>query len=331
MKYQKLGNKLNVSKIGIGCMGMSFAYGEYPEAESIKTLHHAIELGVNFFDTAELYGPYRNEILLGKAFKHKRDKVIIATKFGFAIDPSTEKVIGFNSKPEHVKAVAEASLKRLGVEVIDLFYQHRVDPEVPIEETVGAMAQLVKEGKVRALGLSEAEPDEIKRAHATHPITALQSEYSLWTRSVEHGILPLCKELGIGFVPYSPLGRGFFTGKFTREMISKNDFRSVLPRFSEDNFDSNQKLLKNLNEIAKEKQCTMAQLVLAWLMHQDENIFPIVGVRRMQHLEENLNSLNVKLDENDQKRISEALPLDQVKGDRYSGGPKAKQAIVTSN
>lgn len=275
MKTRKLGNELTVSAVGLGCMGMSFAYGEADESQSIRTLHRAIELGVDFFDTAEVYGPYENEKLLGKALKGRRDRVVIATKFGFRIDPgkpAAEAIKGVDGRPENAKTVAEASLKRLGTDVIDLYYQHRVDPAVPIEETVGAMAELVKEGKVRAIGLSEASAATIRRAHAVHPIAAIQSEYSLWSRDPEQEVLDTCRELGIGFVPYSPLGRGMLTGTIRKvEDLAADDFRRSLPRFQEENFEANAALVATLERLAMERGVTAAQLALAWVVNQGED------------------------------------------------------------
>lgn len=322
MKMRKLGQELSVSAIGLGCMGMSHAYGGQDEQESIKTLHRAVEIGVNFFDTAEVYGPFVNEELVGKALKPFRDTVVIATKFGFKIDSSksqTNAMSGLDSRPAHVKEVAEASLKRLGVEVIDLFYQHRVDPEVPIEDTVGAMAELVKEGKVRALGLSEAGADIIRRAHAVHPISALQSEYSLWTRDPEGEILDTCRELGIGFVPFSPLGRGFLTGKITSTSeMAENDMRRSLPRFEADNMAANMALVRLVEEMASEKNVTAAQLALAWVLAKGDFIVPIPGARKITHLEQNAAAAEVSLSREEIGRLDELLAPEKVAGARYS-------------
>ena len=321
MKTRKLGPQLTVSAVGLGCMGMSHAYGGQDEQESIRTLHRAVELGVTFFDTAEVYGPFENEILVGKALKPHRDKVVIATKFGFKIDTSktgANAMSGVNSRPEHVREVAEASLKRLGVEVIDLFYQHRVDPQVPIEETVGAMAELVKEGKVRALGLSEAGASVIRRAHAVHPISALQSEYSLWTRDPEGEILDTCRELGIGFVPFSPLGRGFLTGKLQKpEDFGDNDFRRTLPRFSEENMAANAALVKLLEDMAAAKGVTAAQLALAWVINQDDFIVPIPGARKIGHLEQNVAAADISLSPEELKTLGDMLAPEKFAGKRY--------------
>ena len=303
-------------------MGMSFAYGGQAEAESIATLQRAVEIGVTFLDTAEVYGPYENELLLGKALKGIRDKVVIATKFGFKISETgsgPERMIGVDSRPEHVKAVAEASLKRLGIDVIDLYYQHRVDPAVPIEDTVGAMSELVHEGKVRALGLSEAGATTIRRAHAVHPIAAVQSEYSLWSREPEAEVLPVCRELGIGFVPYSPLGRGFLTGAIRdRSSLGEQDFRRGLPRFQQENLTANLALVTTLEQIAAAKGVTAAQLALAWILHQGEMIVPIPGARKIRHLEENAAAANIRLSADDLDTIKEAMPATAVAGPRYT-------------
>lgn len=321
MKTRKLGPHLTVSAVGLGCMGMSHAYGGQDEKESVRTLHRAVECGVTFFDTAEVYGPFENEILVGKALKPYRDKVVIATKFGFRIDASKEGVdamSGVDSRPEHVREVAEASLKRLGVEVIDLFYQHRVDPQVPIEDTVGAMADLVKEGKVRALGLSEAGAEMIRRAHTVHPISALQSEYSLWTRDPEGEILDTCRELGIGFVPFSPLGRGFLTGKLQKpDDFGADDFRRNLPRFSADNMAANASLVKLLEEMATEKGISAAQLALAWVLNQGDFIVPIPGARKIAHLEQNIAAANIALSPEELKVLGDMLAPEKFAGKRY--------------
>ncbi|BCH26053.1 aldo/keto reductase [Mesorhizobium sp. L-8-3] len=321
MKTRKIGSDLAVSAVGLGCMGMSHAYGGQDEAESIRTLHRAVELGVTFFDTAEVYGPFENEILVGKALKPYRDKVVIATKFGFRIDAGKQGVnamSGVDSRPDHVREVAEASLKRLGVDAIDLFYQHRVDPQVPIEDTVGAMADLVKEGKVRALGLSEAGADIIRRAHAVHPISALQSEYSLWTRDPEGEILDTCRELGIGFVPFSPLGRGFLTGKIQKpEDFGPDDFRRTLPRFSPENMAGNASLVRMLEEMATEKGVTAAQLALAWVVNQGDFIVPIPGARKIAHLEQNVAAADIALTPEELKTLGDMLAPEKFAGTRY--------------
>ncbi|OHV26677.1 aldo/keto reductase [Rhizobium sp. RMa-01] len=322
MKTRKLGNDLTVSAVGLGCMGMSFAYGASDEAESVRTLNRAVDLGVTFFDTAEVYGPFTNETLLGKALKPFRDRVVIATKFGFKIDTSqagTAAITGVNSRPEHIRDVAEASLKRLGIETIDLFYQHRVDPDVPIEETVGVMAELVREGKVRALGLSEAGSATIRRAHAVHPIAALQSEYSLWTRDPEADVLATCRELGIGFVPYSPLGRGFLTGAIRKvDDLAADDFRRQVPRFQAENFDANAALVATLEQLAAEKGVTAAQLALAWVLSQGDDIVPIPGARKLHHLEQNAAAADIVLSVAELEQLDEAIPAAQVAGKRYS-------------
>lgn len=322
MKTRKLGNHLTVSAVGLGCMGMSFAYGPKDDAESVNTLHRAVDLGVTFFDTAETYGPFHNEELLGKALKPVRDRVVIATKFGFKLDLTKSgpaAMVGVDSRPEHVKEVAEASLKRLGTDVIDLFYQHRVDPNVPIEETVGAMAELVKEGKVRALGLSEAGSATIRRAHAVHPISALQSEYSLWTRDPEEDVLATCRELGIGFVPYSPLGRGFLTGAIRNmDDLDAGDFRRQLPRFQGENFDANAGLVATLEKLAQEKGVTAAQLALAWVLNQGDDIVPIPGARKLHHLEQNAAAADIILTAAELETLGAAFSPADIAGKRYS-------------
>lgn len=321
MKTRKLGPQLSVSAVGLGCMGMSHAYGGQDEEESIRTLHRAVELGVTFFDTAEVYGPFENEILVGKALKPYREKVVIATKFGFRIDTSKTGVTamsGVDSRPEHVREVAEASLKRLGVEVIDLLYQHRVDPQVPIEDTVGAMADLVKAGKVRALGLSEAGAAIIRRAHSVHPISALQSEYSLWTRDPEGEVLETCRELGIGFVPFSPLGRGFLTGKIQKpDDFGSDDFRRTLPRFSPENMAANASLVAALEEMAGAKGVTAAQLALAWVINQGDFIVPIPGARKIAHLEQNVAAADIVLSPEELKTLGDMLAPEKFAGKRY--------------
>jgi aryl-alcohol dehydrogenase-like predicted oxidoreductase len=322
MKTRKLGQDLTVSAIGLGCMGMSFAYGAADEQESIRTLHRAVDLGVTFFDTAEVYGPYENEILLGKALKDVRDRVTIATKFGFRIaagKSSSETITGVDGRPENARAVAEASLKRLGTDVIDLYYQHRVDPTVPIEETVGAMAELVRQGKVRALGLSEASASTIRRAHAVHPIAAVQSEYSLWTRDPEDEVLDACRELGIGFVPYSPLGRGMLTGAIRKvDDLEQDDFRRNLPRFQAENLDANAALVETLAGIAKAKAVTAAQLALAWVLNQGDFIVPIPGARKLDHLEQNAAAAEIDLSADELAMLGEAVSPSRVAGKRYS-------------
>ena len=290
MQTRNLGHTgLQVSAEGLGCMGMSEFYGPGDDAESIATIHRALEIGVFFLDTADVYGPYKNEELVGRAIKGKRDQVILATKFGIVRDPKNPNVRGVSGKPDYVRKSCEASLRRLGVETIDLYYQHRVDPNTPIEDTVGAMAELVREGKVRFLGLSEASPDTLRRAMKVHPITALQTEYSLWTRDPEsNGVLDTCRELGIGFVAYSPLGRGFLTGQIQRfEDLAPDDYRRNSPRFQGENFQKNLDLVRKVNELAVEKGCKPSQLALAWVMAQGDDIVPIPGTKRRKYLEEN--------------------------------------------
>lgn len=322
MQTRKLGTELEVFPVGLGCMGMSFGYGGQPEAEAIATLRRAIEIGVTFFDTAEVYGPYENEILLGKALKPVRDKVTIATKFGFKIleeGSGTDRMAGVDSRPQHVKAVAEASLKRLNTDVIDLYYQHRVDPNVPIEDTVGAMAELVREGKVRALGLSEASATTIRRAHAVHPISAVQSEYSLWSRDPEDEVFAVCRELGIGFVPYSPLGRGLLTGTIAKpDVLGAGDWRLGLPRFQAEAMAANAKVAATLEKMAAEKGVTSAQLALAWVLHQGDFIVPIPGARKIRHLEQNTAAAGVELSAAEVAAIGDALSPDKVVGKRYT-------------
>lgn len=317
MQQRKLGTRgLTVSAVGLGCMGMSQHYGVRDDVESVATLHRAIELGVNFFDTAEVYGPYINEELLGKAFKGRRDQVIIATKFGFDL---TAQGRALNSRPEHVLKVADESLKRLGTDHIDLFYQHRVDLDVPIEDTVGAMAQLVKQGKVRYLGLSEAGVNIIRRAHAVHPISALQSEYSLWERNLEPEIIPLLRELGIGLVPYSPLGRGFLTGQAPRpEATVEKDFRRVDPRFQGENFDRNLRLVEEVKAIARRKNATAGQIALAWVLHKGADIVPIPGTKRRKYLEENVGAAAITLTAQEMQQLDSIGAPGNVAGTRYT-------------
>ncbi|PZV07665.1 MAG: aldo/keto reductase [Leptolyngbya sp.] len=318
MKTRKLGSQgLVVSELGLGCMGMSEFYAGRDEQESIATLHRALELGVTFLDTADMYGPFTNEVLVGEAIKDYRDRVILATKFG-NVRTEAGGWKGVNGSPEYVRQSCDASLKRLGVEVIDLYYQHRVDPNVPIEDTVGAMAELVKQGKVRYLGLSEAAPATIRRAHAVHPISALQTEYSLWSRDPEDEILPTLRELGIGFVPYSPLGRGFLSGQFTKpEDLAEDDFRRHSPRFQGENFYKNLELVEKVTAIATQKGVTPSQLALAWLLAQGDDIVPIPGTKRRKYLEENVGATDISLTADELRQIEATAPKGVAAGDRY--------------
>jgi aryl-alcohol dehydrogenase-like predicted oxidoreductase len=320
VEQRALGSEgLVVSAQGLGCMGMSEFYGSADEGEAVATIHRALDLGITLLDTADAYGPFTNEQLVGRAIADRRDEVVLATKFGIARDPNDPTVRGVNGRPEYVLQACDASLRRLAVDHIDLYYQHRVDPDVPIEETVGAMASLVDAGKVRFLGLSEAAAETIRRAHAVHPISALQSEYSLWSRDIEDEVVPAIRELGIGLVAYSPLGRGFLTGRFARvEDLADSDVRRHHPRFQGENFVRNLELLERVRELAAEHQCTPGQLALAWVMHRGPDVVPIPGTKHRAYLEENTDAGEISLTEQDLERIDEAAPVGVASGDRYA-------------
>ncbi len=321
MQFRKLGHSpFSLSALGLGCMGMSEYYGTRDDQESIEVIHRALDLEVNFLDTADVYGKGKNELLVGKALRGRREQVILATKFANLRDASGN-FVGISGRPEYVKEACEASLRRLGIEIIDLYYQHRVDINVPIEDTVGGMSRLVEEGKVRCLGLSEAAPATIRRAHSTWPISALQTEYSLWSRDPEDELIPLCRELGITFVPYSPLGRGFLTGRFkSPDDLEPDDWRRNNPRFQGENFQRNLDLVRRIEEIAREKGCKPSQLALAWVLAQGDDIVPIPGSSHRPHLEENLAALEISLNEEELKRIDEFAPKGVAAGDRYPEG-----------
>jgi aryl-alcohol dehydrogenase-like predicted oxidoreductase len=320
MEQRTLGTQgLTVSAQGLGCMGMSEFYGSADEGEAVATIHRALDLGITLLDTSDTYGPQTNEQLVGRAIEERRDEVVLATKFGILRDPNDPSVRGVNGRPEYVLHACDASLRRLAVEHIDLYYQHRVDPDVPIEETVGAMAELIDAGKVRFLGLSEAAPETIRRAHAVHPISALQTEYSLWSRDIEEEVLPTIRELGIGLVAYSPLGRGFLTGRFKRpEDLGEGDFRRHSPRFQGANFERNLELVQRVGELAREHDCTPGQLALAWVMHRGKDVVPIPGTKRRTYLEENVTATELTLSAEDLQRLDELAPVGVAAGDRYA-------------
>jgi aryl-alcohol dehydrogenase-like predicted oxidoreductase len=319
MRIKSLGSQgLRASEIGLGCMGMSEFYGHRNDEESIRTVHRAIELGINFFDTADMYGPYINEELVGKALKPHRLKVVLATKFGIVRDPSNPQTRGISNKPDYIFKACEASLKRLGTDVIDLYYMHRRNPDTPIEESIGALATLVKQGKIKGIGLSEVGIETLRKAHDVHPISAVQSEYSLWSRDPEDGMLQTCDELGVAFVPYSPLGRGFLTGQIRKvEDFEETDYRRLSPRFQGENFNKNLALVDKITEIAKRKNCTPSQLALAWVLAQGENIFPIPGTKRIKYLEENAGAVSIILTKEELKQLDDISPKGAAAGLRY--------------
>jgi aryl-alcohol dehydrogenase-like predicted oxidoreductase len=319
MQTKPLGSQgLHASQLGLGCMGMSDFYGQRNDEESIQVIHRAYELGTTFFDTADIYGPFTNEVLVGKAIQPFRNNIVLATKFGIVRDPENPSKRGFNGKPEYVQNSCEASLKRLDVDVIDLYYLHRKDPDTPIEETVGAMARLKEQGKIKAIGLSEVNAETLRRAHAVHPITALQTEYSLWSRDPEDELLQACQELGIAFVAYSPLGRGFLTGQFKSfEDFEQDDYRRHSPRFQNENFAKNLQLVQKIETLAQQKGCTAAQLALAWVLAQGEYIFPIPGTKRIKYLEENIAAVNISLTPAELDEINEIAPKGAAAGMRY--------------
>ena len=319
MEIKPLGSQgLRASALGLGCMGMSEFYGHRDDEESTRTIHRAYELGINFFDTADMYGPYINEELVGKAVKSFRSKIIIATKFGIVRDESNPQNRGISNKADYIQRACEGSLRRLATDVIDLYYMHRRNPETPLEEAIGAMAQLVKEGKVRAIGLSEVSVDTLRKAHNIYPITAIQSEYSLWSRDPEDGMLNACKELGVAFVAYSPLGRGFLTGQIRKfEDFEQNDYRRLSPRFQGENFQKNLQLVDKITALAKQKNCTPSQLALAWVLSRGEHIFPIPGTKRIKYLEENVGAVNVKFTQDELKQLEAIAPRGVAAGLRY--------------